>query len=171
MEEHDAESAQQVGGRNSCPSGSHCAGQASAPTGAIFTTLSDGSEVNLNLFPSKDAVYLDGGPGIGAPATAAGLDDGTYVFQVTDPPGKTLLADPAKCRQFTVSGGLITGVVPAGGCQHLTGTDIDHGAVTVQLFPFNDTPNPGGVYKVWVTKVADFLNGCRHWVFQTDWTS
>jgi hypothetical protein len=97
--------------------------QASAPTGAIFTTLSDGSEVNLNLFPSKQAVYLDGGPGIGAPATAAGLDDGTYVFQVTDPPGKTLLStDQARCRQFTVVGGLITGVVSAGGCQHLTGS-------------------------------------------------
>ena len=34
-----------------------------APSGAIFTTLSDGSEVNLNIFPSKEAVYLDGGPG------------------------------------------------------------------------------------------------------------
>jgi hypothetical protein len=60
---------------------------ASAPTGAIFTTVADGSEVNVNQFPSKQDVYLDGGPGIGAPATAAGLDDGTYVFQVTNPDG------------------------------------------------------------------------------------
>ena len=56
---------------------------AQASSGAIFTTLSDGTEVNLNLFPSKEAVYLDGGPGPGAPQTAAGLDDGTYVFQIT----------------------------------------------------------------------------------------
>jgi hypothetical protein len=132
-----------------------------APSGAIFTTLSDGSEVNVNQFPSKDAVYLDGGPGIGAPSTAAGLDDGTYVFQVTDPSGRTLLSsDPARCRQFTVSGGLISGVVDTD-CDHATGADTDHGATTVQLFPFDDTPNPGGVYKVWVVRVDDFLNGCQ----------
>ncbi|HEV8635793.1 MAG TPA: hypothetical protein VG370_16335 [Chloroflexota bacterium] len=131
---------------------------AHAPSGAIFTTLADGSEVNLNQFPSKEAVYLDGGPGPGAPQTAAGLDDGTYVFQVTDPPGKTLLStDPARCRQFTVANGVITGVVAQpDGCQHATGTDIDHNATTVQLVPFKDTGNPGGVYKVWVTFLEDY---------------
>jgi hypothetical protein len=134
---------------------------AHAPSGAIFTTLSDGTEVNLNQFPSKPAVYLDGGPGPGAPATAAGLDDGTYVFMVTDPSGKVLLStDPAQCRRFTVSGGVISGVVPTSGCEHATGLDVDHGAVTVQLIPFNDTPNPGGVYKVWVTRVEDFPAAC-----------
>jgi len=134
---------------------------AHAPSGAIFTTLADGSEVNFNQFPSKEAVYLDGGPGPGAPQSAAGLDDGTYVFQVTDPSGKTLLStDPAGCRQFTVVDGIISGVVPST-CQHLMGLDIDHGAVTVQLMPYNDTPNPGGVYKVWVVRVEDFLLGCQ----------
>lgn len=134
---------------------------AHAPSGAIFTTVADGSEVNFNIYPSKEAVYLDGGPGPGAPATAAGLDDGTYVFQITDPSGKTLLSsDPAKCRQFVVSGGLITGVVPVGGCEHVTGFDIDHGAATVQMFPYDDTPNHGGVYKAWVVRVDDFLAGC-----------
>ncbi len=134
---------------------------ANPPSGAIFTTLVDGSEVNFNHFPSKPDVYLDGGPGPGAPQTAAGLDDGTYVFQVTDPSGKTLLStDPARCRQFTVSGGIITGVVLTG-CQHSTGNDIDHGAKTVQLIPYNDTPNNGGVYKVWVTLVSNYLLGCQ----------
>jgi hypothetical protein len=134
--------------------------QAHAPSGAIFTTLADGSEVNVNQFPSKEAVYLDGGPGIGAPADAAGLDDGIYVFQVTDPSGKTLLStDRAKCRQFAVSGGVITGVVVSG-CEHVTGTDVDHNAVTVQLMPYNDTPNPGGVYKAWVTPLEDFPAAC-----------
>jgi hypothetical protein len=130
---------------------------ANPPSGAIFTTVADGSEVNFNIYPSKDAVYLDGGPGPGAPQTAAGLDDGTYVFQVTDPSGKTLLStDPVQCRQFTVSGGIITSVAPSGGCAHLTGFDIDHGALTVQLMPYNDTPNPGGEYKVWVTLVSNY---------------
>jgi hypothetical protein len=133
---------------------------ADAPSGAIFTTVADGSEVNFNHYPSKEAVYLDGGPGPGAPVTAAGLDDGTYVFQVTDPSGRTLLStDAAGCRRFTVAGGIITGVVPSA-CQHLTGDDIDHGAKTVQLMPYDDTPNNGGVYKVWVTRVEDFLAGC-----------
>jgi hypothetical protein len=135
--------------------------RAHAPSGAIFTTLSDGTEVNLNQFPSKEAVYLDGGPGPGAPQSAAGLDDGTYVFQVTDPSGQTLLStDPARCRRFTVLNGVINGVVGAGGCEHATGFDVDHSATTVQLFPYLDTPNPGGVYKAWITPLQDFLDGC-----------
>jgi hypothetical protein len=134
---------------------------AAAPSGAIFTTLSDGTEVNLNQFPTKEDVYLDGGPGPGAPQTAAGLDDGTYVFQVTDPSGKVLLSeDFARCRRFTVLNGIISGIVPAGGCEHLTGLDVDHGATTVQLMPYLDTPNNGGVYKVWVTLVENYLDGC-----------
>jgi hypothetical protein len=135
---------------------------AHAPSGAIFTTLADGSEVNLNHFPSKEAVYLDGGPGPGAPRTAAGLDDGTYVFQVTDPSGKVLLSqDAAKCRQVIASGGIFTAVVVTG-CQHVTGNDVDHPpAKTVQLMPYANTPNNGGVYKAWVTRVEDFLLGCQ----------
>src|SRR5205823_1103731 len=71
-------------------------------SGAIFTTLPNGQAVNFNIYPSKDLVYLDGGPGQNAPQTAAGLDDGTYVFQVTDPSGKVLLSsDVAACRQVT----------------------------------------------------------------------
>jgi hypothetical protein len=140
------------------------AGSASAnpPTGAIFTTVADGSEVNYNIYAFKTDVYLDGGPGVGAPASAAGLDDGTYVYQITDPPGKNLLStDPARCRQFTVVGGLITGVVAQGdGCQHVTSLDVDHNAVTVQMYPFDDTPNNGGEYKAWAITVQNFLAGC-----------
>jgi hypothetical protein len=144
-------------GRDSTPASAH------QSTGAIFTTLFNGAEVNTNTFTSKDDVYLDGGPGPGAKATAAGLTDGSYVFQVTDPSGKKLLStDNARCRQFTVSGGLIAGVVPAGGCEHQTGVDLDHGSAVIQLIPFLDTPNPGGVYKVWVTFLSDYTTtfGC-----------
>src|SRR5437016_10058665 len=96
---------------------------AQAPSGAIFTTTATGSEVNANQYAEKKDVYLDGGPGPGAPQTAAGLDDGRYVFQVTDPSGKTLLStDAVRCREFDVANGIITGVVPQpDGCQHLTG--------------------------------------------------
>ena len=135
---------------------------ASAPSGAIFTTVKDGSEVNFNHYASKLDVYLDGGPGPGAPQSAAALDDGRYVFQVTDPSGKTLLStDAARSRQFDVVAGVIHNVVAQPDhSEHQTGLDVDHGAATVQLFPYNDTPNNGGVYKVWVTKVEDFLAGC-----------
>jgi hypothetical protein len=131
-------------------------------SGAIFTTVANGSEVNFNIYPNKDAVYLDGGPGPGAPQAAAGLPDGTYVFMVTDPSGKTLLStDAAGCRRFTVAAGIITGVVDfnngSGNCKHVTGTDVDHNAVTVQLMPYNDTPNNGGEYKAWATPVGNYL--------------
>ena len=126
--------------------------------GAIFTTTMTGSRVNANIYPQKcgaTGVWLDGGPGPNAPQTAAGLPDGDYYFQVTDPSGKTLLStDPVANRQFHVSGGIISGLSGAG--NHNTGVDIDHGATTVELCPYNDTPNPGGVYKVWVTRVGDF---------------
>src|SRR3954470_7686969 len=104
---------------------------AHAPSGAIFTTVANGSEVNANIYPSKDAVYLDGGPGPGAPQTAAGLADGRYVFQVTDPPGKTLLStDSYLCRVFDVSNGIISSYFSqalGSGCttaNHLLGTDV-----------------------------------------------
>ena len=137
---------------------------AHAPSGAIFTTVENGDEVNFNIYQAKEDVYLDGGPGPGAPQHAAGLDDGTYVFQVTDPSGKTLLStDPAGCRRFQVTAGVISSVAPSGACAHVTGFDVDPGAVTVQLMPYLDTPNNGGEYKVWATRVEDYL--CNE-----DWT-
>lgn len=136
---------------------------AHAPSGAIFTTVEDGTEVNLNQYAAKKDVYLDGGPGPGAPQDAAGLDDDTYVFQVTNPSGKDLLSeDPAECRQFTVVNGVIDAVVDtATDCQHATGFDVDHEAATVQLIPYKNTTNHGGVYKVWVTRLEDFVLGCN----------
>lgn len=125
---------------------------ATSLSGAIFTTDASGVPVNLNIYGSKQDVYLNGGPGINAPDDAAGLPEGTYAFQVTDPSGKTLLSqDAVTCRQFTVNpSGVIEDVV-ATGCEHVTGADGEDGGATVQLFPYADTPNNGGVYKVWVT--------------------
>lgn len=118
-------------------------------SGAIFTTDSSGNPVNLNIYDSQQAVYLNGGPGINAPADAAGLPAGTYSFQVTDPSGKTLLStDPVSCRQFTVdASGVINSVDASGSCKHATGTSTEDGGMTVQLFPYTDTLNDGGVYK------------------------
>jgi hypothetical protein len=135
---------------------------AAAPSGAIFTTVADGSEVNYNHYAAKTDVYLDGGPGPGAPQHAAALPDGRYVFMVTDPSGKVLLStDPARCREFDVVNGIISNVVPTSNPgAHKTGQDIDHNATTVQLYPFLDTPNNGGVYKAWVTPLDAYLAAC-----------
>jgi len=168
---------------------------ASAPvSGAIFTTTPDGSIVNENVhYDKKKEVYLDGGPPPNAPQSAAGLPDGLYVFQVTDPSGGFLLSeDPSKCRIVEVSDGVIVELVApstlglgladtydplgpkgpfpchiqdgpdgqAGGSQrHDTNTDTDHGppAIVVQLMPFANTPNPGNVYKAWMTPLVDYV--------------
>jgi hypothetical protein len=152
----------------------HSPVQAKVVSGAIFTTNVFGIVVNGNQYNSKCDVYLDGGPGPNAPASAAGLPDGDYYFQVTDPSGQTLLSlDPVEDRKFQVSGGVIVANLGT----HATGIDQDHGAqgaITIRLgngdcsTDYADTPNNGGVYKAWATPVTDYVdesmcgNGCFH---------
>jgi hypothetical protein len=152
--------------------------------GAIFTTLIDGSAVNHNIYGAKEDVYLDGGPGPNAPSTAAGLPEGDYYFQVTDPSGKVLLSvDPIASRKVHVNAaGVIDYVYPAPTLTkykgkwygtHATGIDQDHselGARTVQLMPFADTPNPGGEYKVWMTPVVYYTPGQGKFGFLPAWS-
>src|SRR5215472_1039684 len=131
-----------------------------AVSGAIQTTTSDGKTVNANIYPSKDAVYLTGGP---QNENDAGLTPGTYYFQVTDPaasgPTAVLLStDNAVCRQVVVTvvngKGVISGVAQASidaGCPHLQQpANPNSGETPIQLIPYNDTPNSGGEYKVWL---------------------
>jgi hypothetical protein len=164
--------------------------------GAIFTTTPDGGVVNGNTkYTRKIEVYLDGGPR-NPNSQAAGLPDGLYVFQITDPPGKLLLSqDPARCRVVKVAGGVIAGTVAVGSIpgqdpaaadvwggtgstrnnpchvedspegaagatgQHDTNDDMEAGGgTTVQMMPFFDTPNNGGVYKAWITPLKSYVN-------------
>ena len=135
-------------------------------TGAIFTTNSTGTVVNGNQYDSPCSVYLDGGPGLHAPATAAGLPDDYYYFQVTDPSGKQLLnTDAPLNRSFQVKNGVITAYTGMGGPVHVTGPDLVHpelGAITIRLAnlscpnDFLATSSNGGAYKVWVTPVTSF---------------
>src|SRR4030042_4440102 len=55
--------------------------------GAIFTTDNTCTGVNLNIYGNRTDVYLDGGP---AHLGAAGLLDGDYYVQVTEPNGTLL---------------------------------------------------------------------------------
>jgi len=118
--------------------------------GSIYTTTFDGSAVNENIYSSKDAVYLSGGP---QNASANGLPDGTYYFQVTDPSGATLLStDAAVCRQLVVFDGRVAGA-EGPSCQHPTGIpNSSNGTTPVKLAPFADTPNSGSQYKVWLIR-------------------
>ena len=134
--------------------GFNMAAQSAPVTGAIFTTLIDGSAVNHNIYDAKQDVYLNGGPNSpNAPCTAAGLPDGDYYFQVTDPSGKVVLStDSLAERKVRVKGGIIKNYL---GTTHHLGVG-KCGSVTVQLMPFDDTPNNGGEYKAWMTPVAGF---------------
>ncbi|QBY03477.1 hypothetical protein E2K93_03395 [Thalassotalea sp. HSM 43] len=186
-------------------------------SGAIFTTTPDGSIVNENVrYESKEQVFLDGGPGLNAPRSAAALPAGYYYFQVTDPSGKCLLssifedagvnggtcfesvkgrggpknaqtfsAEPLSCRLFyfdgedgitlmnstytvteKVKGQMVERSYP---CQHKLGTEYiaENGGSgtppdgeTLQLFPYANTPNPGGVYKAWVSAAHSVHSAC-----------
>ena len=117
---------------------------------AIYTTDKTGTIVNENFYPTSTDVYLSGGP---QNTHAAGLPDGTYYFQVTDPSGKTLLSsDNASCRQLVVSGGRVAGASPASGtCEHTNGIfNPANGTTPVQIAPFAQTPNPGDEFKAWL---------------------
>jgi hypothetical protein len=127
--------------------------------GAIFTTTSDGLTVNGNIYSSCCLVYLNGGPGPHAQCKAAGLPDGDYYFQVTSPDGTVLLStDDISQRMVHVSkdsGSIDIYYGSSSDCVHLT-SHGPCGAVTVQLMPFSQTPNPGGEYKVWMTPVGKY---------------
>jgi len=135
---------------------------ASAParaqlSGAIFTTLADGTAVNHNIYDSRQAVYLNGGP---QNMNDAGLPVGIYYFQVTNPNGDVLLStDLAIYRKLLVAynanhKGVVSGAVAPGSPpykQHTNGTyNPANGSTPVQLYPFDFTPNPGGEYKAWL---------------------
>jgi hypothetical protein len=122
--------------------------------GAIFTTLEDGSKVNENVhYATCLDVYLNGGPKGGGP----GLPEGDYYFMVTDPSGKTLLSNDAiALRMVHVDG---SGEFHTYSGTHDTGTDINDGSLTVQLWPFDPTPNPGAEYKAWLTPVDAYKPG------------
>ena len=120
----------------------------SAPvSGAIFTTNSTCTGVNLNIYASKDDVYLDGGP---AHPGAAGLPDGSYYVRVTVPDGTTVLGK-SLTPVVTVSGGEFAS------CYQVSAI-VSSAASGFTAAGFNDTSNPGGEYKVWVSNVSTFDN-------------
>jgi hypothetical protein len=128
--------------------------------GAIFTTDSTCSGVDLNIYGSKADVYLNGGP---SHPGAASLPDGNYYVQVTDPSGACVLgtsvgaSDPTP---FKVVNGSVQGCIQL--CSVLTNIGLDAtcagGGVADANCGYNNTPNSGGEYKVWVSSESSFTN-------------
>jgi hypothetical protein len=123
-------------------------------SGAIFTTVKDGTIVDENThYTDCRQVYLNGGPKGGGP----GLPPGDYYFMVTSPsggpPSVLLSSDSITMRRVTVGK---TGEFSFYEGTHDQGVDADDGSVTVQLWPFDETPNPGHEYKAWLTPVDKY---------------
>jgi hypothetical protein len=126
-----------------------------ALAGAIKLTLAciNGPDpsVNCNIYEQKEDVFLSGSP------VQASLGSGTYYFAVVSPGGQPdpnpgaldlLSSDDGIQREFSLdSAGAITNLG-----DHL----LDSNKLSV--FPYDDTPNPGGVYILAVCKISSSQN-------------
>lgn len=126
------------------------AAPAFALTGAIFSTDSTCTGVDLNIYNSKDDVYIDGGP---QHVGAAGLPEGQYYVKVTDPSGATLLGTSVGSGDETPVAVDTEGEFEA--CYQLSAILIK---ASDSLPGYDDTPNNGGEYKVWVSTQSNFPN-------------
>ncbi len=127
-------------------------------SGAIFTTDIEGG-TNINFFEHKEDVYLNGGP---RKEGSAGLPDGQYYVQVTAPNGELLGTslyldelDPGLSETpINVVGGEFEFVYRL---WDIVAQETVNGGGHVRIRPgYADTPNNGGVYKVWVSLDRDF---------------
>lgn len=123
-------------------------------SGAVFTTGPNCLAVNANIYDAKEYVYLDGGP---ARAGSAGLLSSTsYYVQVTDPNGTTVLGS-----SVNNAGNVGTRPITTDSVGDVRGCFQLQGIVTSPLTKapgFDDTPNAGGEYKVWISTDANFSN-------------
>jgi hypothetical protein len=117
--------------------------------GAIFTTESACDGTNVNIFPSKEDVYLDGGP---LHEGAAGLPNGEYYVQVTEPNG-TLLGTSIGSADETPA--LVVGGEFAV-CYQLSAILIK---ASDSSPGYDTTTNGGGEYKVWISQTSTFDGG------------
>ena len=126
---------------------------AAAPMpGAIWTTDSTGTVVNQNIYDYKTDVYLNGGPkSSGSP----GLPDGYYYVKVTAPNGQILGSSVGG------SYGAVTTVQVINGRFiqiYQLWTIVRSASSEFENQGYNDTPNPGNEYKVWLSQDPDFAN-------------
>jgi hypothetical protein len=140
--------------------GAHFAASAAQPLpplpGAIFTAAAPAAPggpcttVNSNLYALKGDVYVNGGPD--HPGAAGLLPNTAYYVQVTDPSGAVLLgtslqnANSQKPVRTNALGNFEK-------CYRL----IEIVSFAGQ-YGYDNTPNLGGVYKLWVSTDPNFAN-------------
>jgi hypothetical protein len=136
----------------------HIDGDASCLNGPAGST----PKVNCNIYDQKEHVWINGGPSNGKNALTAG----TYFFAVLEPGGQNdsindsgpqnlsdtnpaggiddTAGDAYTNREFTVaqSGKIATSL----GDHATDATYVDPNGLFIQLFPYDTTSNPGGVY-------------------------
>ena len=125
---------------------------AASMPGAIWTTDSTGARINQNIYDSKLDVYLNGGP---KSSKAPGLPDGYYYVKVTAPNGQILGS--------SVGGsiGAVTTVRVVNGRFvqiYQLWTIVRSVSSGFQNQGYNNTPNPGNEYKVWLSQDPNFAN-------------
>jgi hypothetical protein len=107
--------------------------------------------VNCNIYQQKEDVFLSGSP------VQASLGSGTYYFAVVSPGGQPdpnpgapdlLSSDDGIQREFSLDN--------AGAITNLGDHLLDSNKLSV--FPYNDTPNHGGVYILAVCKISSSQN-------------
>jgi hypothetical protein len=119
-------------------------------SGAIFTTNSLCNGTNVNIFATKTDVYVDGGP---VQPGAAGLPDGDYYIQVTEPNGTLLGTSVGSANPTPVH--VVSGDFAV--CYQLA--DVVYLPSDLTTNGYNTTSNPGGEYKVWVSASSTFSGG------------
>ena len=115
-------------------------------SGAIWTTNSSCAQVNQNHYEYKTDVYLNGGPQGGGP----GLPDGWYYVLVTDPSGHTVLGNSTTAVAQVLGGSFVA-------CYQLTEI-LYTASSSFTAKGYDDTPNHGNEYKVWVSQDENFPN-------------
>jgi hypothetical protein len=125
---------------------------AAAPLpGAIFTTDAACNGTNVNIFASKLDVFVNGGP---AHPGAANLPAGAYFMRVTEPNGAPL-GNPPRDGSNNPIARVIVGSSGFVQCYNLSANVVKQSDGSVG---YDDTTNPGGEYKVWISTTADFTN-------------
>jgi hypothetical protein len=120
--------------------------------GAIWTTNPTGTTVNQNTYAYKTDVYLNGGPkSIGIP----GLPDGYYYVKVTSPNGQILGSsvggtDGAVTTVQVTNGRFVT--------RYQLWTIVRSAGSGFANQGYDNTPNPGNEYKVWLSLDPNFSN-------------
>jgi hypothetical protein len=115
----------------------------SADNGSIKTTDSSGNVVNENVhYASKTAVYFNGD----------NLDAGDYWAQVTSPEGD-ILGKTLTASVHVSSNGLISNIQ--------LWSILYRASSSYTLKGYDNTPNNGGEYKLWISQDSAFSGGTK----------